>query len=52
VGTIIHFQRSRQRKIGEYFMERGFIHPRHLKGLLSDFQKYNGQFGFSSRPLF
>ena len=43
VDTMIHFQRSNQRPLGEYFVEQGLISPVLLEKLVSDLHDHNEQ---------
>jgi hypothetical protein len=43
VQTLLFFQRSRQQKIGQYFIENGTLTPDQIVQLLADMQAHNGR---------
>jgi hypothetical protein len=45
VRTVLAFQRSRQRPIGVYFVEKGLLTPARLEGLLERCRRHNAAFG-------
>ena len=45
-NTILHYQRLRQRKIGEYFIEKGYVTGGKVNDLLMDFERLRRQFKF------
>lgn len=39
------YQRSRQRQLGAYFVENGYLSDARLEGLISEFMRHNARFG-------
>ncbi|BCR03483.1 hypothetical protein DESUT3_05520 [Desulfuromonas versatilis] len=44
VQTLLSFQRSRQQKLGRYFVEQGYLSPLELDRLVAELQAHNWQF--------
>ncbi len=43
VRTLLFFQRSRQQKIGQFFIEQGILSPRQVEALVADLQHHNAR---------
>ncbi|OHB26357.1 MAG: hypothetical protein A2X84_07220 [Desulfuromonadaceae bacterium GWC2_58_13] len=52
VQTLLFFQRSRQQKIGQYFIENGSLSPNQIEQLIADMHAHNAWVGGSTANNF